>query len=243
MLQHFLFMITALWNKTSGNYRSHIGNYLSGYIFPSRWFLLVLSFLLNFWRCWLRSHFSAGSPLCVFICEGIFLLQGNVSVQKYFITKRGIANGIFMSGGALGNMLMPIFLRWAHCIKQLIHRYISTKRFSVNAYGFQLTVLFHAAFISLTFLSALSSKPVQSTQQGVENHAFKQTEGLSLEDQYKEEKNNIKEISEKKNSKLLCGFIWIPNINQIFIWKVLKNPLFLVLTFSVITCRLSCIKI
>ena len=41
----------------------------------------------------------------------IFLLQGNVSVQKYFITKRGIANGIFMSGGALGNMLMPIFLR------------------------------------------------------------------------------------------------------------------------------------
>ena len=34
-----------------------------------------------------------------------------MTVQKYFVTKRGTANGIFMSGGALGNMLMPILLR------------------------------------------------------------------------------------------------------------------------------------
>lgn len=37
--------------------------------------------------------------------------QGNVSVQRYFNRRRAIANGIFMSGGALGNMLMPVLLR------------------------------------------------------------------------------------------------------------------------------------
>ena len=43
--------------------------------------------------------------------SGLILVQGNVSVQQYFRTKRATANGVFMSGGAIGNMLMPIVLR------------------------------------------------------------------------------------------------------------------------------------
>jgi len=31
-------------------------------------------------------------------------VQGNVTVQQYFTTRRATANGIFMSGGALGNL-------------------------------------------------------------------------------------------------------------------------------------------
>merc|ERR1712243_90508 len=41
---------------------------------------------------------------------GLVLVQGNICVQKYFKKRRGIANGIFMSGGALGNMVMPVIL-------------------------------------------------------------------------------------------------------------------------------------
>ena len=51
------------------------------------------------------------------------------------------------------------------------------------------------------------------------------------------QKNEMNTVPEMNKSELLCGFIWLPKINQVFVWKVLKNPLFLVLTFSVITCR------
>ena len=36
---------------------------------------------------------------------------------------------------------------------------------------------------------------------------------------------------------LLCGKLWLPSVGQIFVWKVLANPLFLLLTFSVVTGR------
>ena len=43
--------------------------------------------------------------------SGLILVQGNVTVQQYFKAKRATANGVFMSGGAIGNMVMPIILR------------------------------------------------------------------------------------------------------------------------------------
>jgi MFS family permease len=46
--------------------------------------------------------------------SGLILVQGNVSVQQYFSTKRATANGVFMSGGAIGNMTMPIILRYTY---------------------------------------------------------------------------------------------------------------------------------
>ena len=36
---------------------------------------------------------------------------------------------------------------------------------------------------------------------------------------------------------LVCGKFWLPSLGQIFVWKVLANPLFLLLTFSVVTGR------
>ena len=36
---------------------------------------------------------------------------------------------------------------------------------------------------------------------------------------------------------LVCGKLWLPSVGQIFVWKVLANPLFLLLTFSVVTGR------
>ena len=87
---------------------------------------------LNFAHTRFLSWFSVvGGVGC-----GLVLVQGNVTVQRYFDKRcfccsalkdqidfhkiafwicqpirRGIANGIFMSGGALGNMLMPVLLR------------------------------------------------------------------------------------------------------------------------------------
>ena len=34
----------------------------------------------------------------------------------------------------------------------------------------------------------------------------------------------------------MCG-VWLPSLGQIFVWRVLSNPLFLMLTFSVVTTR------
>jgi len=156
------------------------------------------------------------------IGSGLILIQGNVTVQKYFVTKRGTANGIFMSGGALGNMLMPIVLRY-----------------SINYMGFRLTLLLHAACISLTIGSALTFKPINVAKCGLGNEALKKTED------YEENEGGNYDVEEKekslqeKTTGLFCGPIWLPQISQIFIWKVLKNPLFLLLTFSVITSRTS----
>ena len=36
---------------------------------------------------------------------------------------------------------------------------------------------------------------------------------------------------------VVCGKFWLPSLGQIFVWKVLANPLFLLLTFSVVTGR------
>ena len=36
---------------------------------------------------------------------------------------------------------------------------------------------------------------------------------------------------------LVFGKLWLPSLGQIFVWKVLANPLFLLLTFSVVTGR------
>jgi len=109
-------------------------------------------------------------------------------------------------------------------------------RFSINYCGFRLTLLFHAACISLTILSALSFRPIKAgADNGVYNKAFVEAEGGKKEEINNEKEDNIKKNPDKHKSKPLFGFIRVPNINQIFIWKVLKNPLFLVLTFSVIT--------
>lgn len=108
-------------------------------------------------------------------------------------------------------------------------------RFSINNFGFRLTLLLHAACISLTIISALSFRPIRDTEKGVTNKAFKDDDE-EAKVECNNQKNEINTVPEDK-SELFCGFIWLPKINQVFIWKVLKNPLFLVLTFSVITCR------
>ena len=36
---------------------------------------------------------------------------------------------------------------------------------------------------------------------------------------------------------LVCSKFWLPSLGQIFVGKVLANPLFLLLTFSVVTGR------
>ena len=36
---------------------------------------------------------------------------------------------------------------------------------------------------------------------------------------------------------LVFGKLWLPRLGQIFVWKGLANPLFLLLTFSVVTGR------
>ena len=82
----------------------------------------------------------------------------------------------------------------------------------MNAYGFQLTVLFHAAVISLTILSALSFKPIQYTV----TEDFGKSKAGNVEEECKRKETNLKAIPEKKDSKLICANIWIPNINEIF---------------------------
>ena len=70
--------------------------------------------------------------------------------------------------------------------------------------------------------------------------AFKPVPGLDQEASKEVTINHAEEVvikSESPSPGKLCASIWLPNLNQIFIWKILKNPLFLVLTFSVITGR------
>jgi len=131
------------------------------------------------------------------IGSGLILVQGNISVQKYFRTKRATANGVFMSGGAIGNMVMPLILR--HLL---------------TLFGFQVTVLIHAAFMATTILAGLTFKPVPVKDK---------------------DKDSAEEGQEQSSS--CSGGIWFPRLSQIFIWKVLKNPLFIVLTVSVIMGR------
>ena len=51
----------------------------------------------------------------------------------------------------------------------------------------------------------------------------------------KDEKEVAKNVD--KGGFLVCGKFWLPSLGQIFVWKVLANPLFLLLTFSVVTGR------
>jgi len=143
------------------------------------------------------------------IGSGLIVVQGNVTVQKYFLKRRGIANGIFMAGGALGNMLMPIILR-----------------FSIHTFGFKITLLLHAACISLTILSALSFKPIKSSEEGLKSTS-------DLLDKTKEERvaHSIQIDEQEKEDGCYCGSCWLPKVDL----RVMKNPLFLVLTFSVVT--------
>ena len=109
-------------------------------------------------------------------------------------------------------------------------------RFSINYFGFRLTLLLHAACISLTIISALSFRPISDTEKGIQNKAFRDNDE-EAKVECNNQKNEINTAPDLNKSELFCGFIWLPSIKQVFIWKVLKNPLFLVLTFSVITCR------
>ena len=147
--------------------------------------------------------------------SGLILVQGNVSVQQYFRSKRATANGVFMSGGAVGNMVMPIILRFILVYDMLY--LLSFSRHSLTMFGFQITTLIHAAFMSLTILAALTFKPIQG-------EIIKVSRGT-------------RQIEEGETNKKRCSGIWFPKLSQIFIWKILKNPLFLVLTISVITGR------
>jgi hypothetical protein len=90
-------------------------------------------------------------------------------------------------------------------------------RHSLTIFGFQITILIHAAFISLTILAALTFKPIQGKESNVSQAK--------------------RQIEEGETYQKRCSGIWFPNLSQIFIWKILKNPLFLVLTLSVITGR------
>ena len=129
---------------------------------------------------------------------GLVLVQGNVTVQQYFDKRchiffpiernlfqirRGIANGIFMSGGALGNMLMPVLLRletltlssifnYRHSKCSSVYSYLFLKQFhalnmidfvtsdgencrhSINWFGFRGALLVHSACLSTTLLAA-----------------------------------------------------------------------------------------
>jgi len=141
---------------------------------------------------WFFIFFSLGG-----VGSGLIMVQGNISVQKYFRTKRATANGVFMSGGAIGNMVMPPILR--HLL---------------TLFGFQITVLIHAAFMSTTILAGLTFKPVPVLNR---------------------DKDPAEGVQEQRSS--CSGGIWFPKLSQIFIWKVLRNPLFILLSVSAIMGR------
>ena len=90
-------------------------------------------------------------------------------------------------------------------------------RHSLTIFGFQITILIHAAFIYLPIFAALTFKPIQGKESNVSQATSQIEEGR---------------IDQKR-----CSGISFPNLSQIFIWNILKNPLFLVLTLSVITGR------
>ena len=100
---------SALWHKASCSDRSCAGHWIHCYGSCVGQFLLVLCILLSTWRSGVWTDPCSGKWNILDLTNMTF--QGNVSVQQYFLTRRGTANGIFMSGGAIGNMLMPIILR------------------------------------------------------------------------------------------------------------------------------------
>ena len=157
---------------------------------------------------WFFIFFSLGG-----VGSGLIMVQGNISVQKYFRTKRATANGVFMSGGAIGNMVMPPILRYfkgyfTQSSDVFHHRHLLT------LFGFQITVLIHAAFMSTTILAGLTFKPVPVLNR---------------------DKDPAEGVQEQRSS--CSGGIWFPKLSQIFIWKVLRNPLFIVLSVSAIMGR------
>ena len=84
--------------------------------------------------------------------------------------------------------------------------------------GFQVTVLIHSAFMALTILAALTFKPLQAVER------------KSEENKKQHEQGTFTCISCTRG-------LWFPKLGQIFIWKVLRNPLFILLTVSVIMGR------
>ena len=94
--------------------------------------------------------------------------------------------------------------------------HVNDSRQLLTLFGFQLTVLIHAAIMATTILAGLTFKPVQTPDKG-----------------------GAEAGQEKQMLQQSSGWFWFPNLRQIFIWKVLRNPLFIVLTVSVIMGRFT----
>ena len=110
-------------------------------------------------------------------------------------------------------MVMPPILRYfkgyfTQSSDVLYHRHLLT------LFGFRITVLIHAAFMSTTILAGLTFKPVPVLNR---------------------DKDPAEGVQEQRSS--CSGGIWFPKLSQIFIWKVLRNPLFIVLSVSAIMGR------
>ena len=105
----------------------------------------------------------------------------------------------------------------------MIHIYI---RFSIHTFGFKITLLLHAACISLTILAALSFKPIKSSEEG-----FKSTSNLVDSKNEEKQASSIQIDEQEKEDGCSCGSCWLPKIDLRF----MKNLHFLVLTFSVVT--------
>ena len=48
--------------------------------------------------------------------------------------------------------------------------------------------------------------------------------------------SNCDKSDKSKGGFLVCG-VWLPKLGQVFAWRVLRNPVFLMITFSVVTGR------
>ena len=143
--------------------------------------------------------------------------------------RRGIANGIFMSGGALGNMLMPVLLRFESFHFYFSDQFQTNFRHSINWFGFRGALLVHSACISTTFIAAATFRWITPGKW----QKIVTSRPLAGADKSQDE------IGKEGNEGgfIVCGKLWLPSFGQVFVWKVLANPLFLLLTFSVVTGR------
>ena len=102
-------------------------------------------------------------------------------------------------------------------------------RHSINWFGFRGALLVHSACISTTLLAATTFRlapPIDWLKYWI----LRPLVGAG-----KSEEEIGKKVDE--GGFLVCGKFWLPSLGQIFVGKVLTNPLFLLLTFSVVTGR------
>lgn len=99
----------------------------------------------------------------------------------------------------------------------------------------------------LIFLRPLPAHPESATDQalsvedGLKNDGKEKEKAVTVpkeqEDQKgAEAKNSLNDKGSGEGGVRVCG-VWLPTLGQIFVWRVLANPLFLMLTFSVVTAR------